>query len=71
MKPHERRATGNYPYYKLAVWVPRLLVFRDGSLAYNTATAAQREAERFGTGRYRISVVTADGRRDLEPFDVP
>lgn len=70
MKPHERRAAGNYPYYKIAVWDRRSLTFKDGYLAFNTEAAARREAERYGAGRYRISEVTADGRRDLEPFDV-
>jgi hypothetical protein len=68
MKPHERRASG-YPCYKLARWDERLQTFVDGRSVY--ATEAKARAGRRGSGRYRVSLVTADGRRvDYEPFEV-
>lgn len=68
MKPYQRRQAAAYPYYKLAVWDARSLTFRDGKVAYRDAASAALDAA--VPGRYRISVVTADGRRDLEPFEV-
>jgi hypothetical protein len=68
MKPHARRESNNYPYYKLATWDTRSMTFRDGRQAFVTKFDAVQSCP--GPGRYRVSVVTADGRRDLEPFDV-
>lgn len=68
MKPHERRKHGNYPYYKLATWDARSMTFRDGKTAYDSEDAAL--ADIIEPGKYRISIVTADGRTDMPPFDV-
>lgn len=68
MKPHERRAA-NAAYYKLAVWDPRSFTFRDGKVAYAREADARAAARK--PGKYRVSVVPPDGRRqDLEPFTV-
>ena len=69
MKPHERRAAGAYPYFKLAVWDPRHCTFKDGRGTFDTERAARAAAR--APGKYRISRVTEDlGRIDLEPFTV-
>ena len=68
MKPHQRRHTTAYPYYKLAVWDDRSMTFRDGKVAFATEDCATSAAT--APGRYRLSVVTESGRRDLAPFEV-
>jgi hypothetical protein len=68
MKPHLRRAQGSYPYFKVATWDPRSLTFRDGKNAHATKEEALRSVS--GPGKYRLSIVTADGRTDLPSFDV-
>ena len=70
MKPHERRQAGAYPYFKLATWQPRSFTFFDGKRALKSEAACHDEAKGLGPGKYRISVVTADGRQDLDPFTV-
>ena len=68
MRPHERRAAGTV-YYKLATFDPRSFTFRDGKTGYATEAEARAAAKQ--PGRYRVSVVPPDGRRqDLEPFTV-
>jgi hypothetical protein len=69
MRAFERRATNAYPYFKLASWDSRNLVWRDGKKAFPTEKAA-RAAAASAPGRYRISVVTDVGRTDLVPFEV-
>lgn len=66
MKPYERIAANAYPYFKLATWDARSLTFRDGKHARLTEGDARQDARQPGT--YRVSVVTAAGRTDLEPF---
>jgi hypothetical protein len=68
MKPHERRQTRNYPYYKLATWDARSFTFRDGKIAYDTKDAAL--ADILKPGKYRVSIVTATGRSDEAPINV-
>ena len=68
MKNHERRAANAYPYYKLAVWDARSFTYRDGRVAYPTQHDAVAAIS--VPGKYRVSKVTADGRRDLTPFEV-
>lgn len=54
--------------FKLAAWVGRFACFRDGKIAYPTEAEARAAAK--APGRYRVSEVTAAGRKDLEPFEV-
>jgi hypothetical protein len=68
MKPHERRQAQAYPYYKLATFDTRSVTFRDGKQAHASEAAAKAAATK--PGRYRISEITDNGRRDLEPFEV-
>jgi hypothetical protein len=67
MKPHERRAAGGYPFYKLARWDARLACWRDGREAHKSEAAARAAAR--GPGRYRISEVTDGARRDFGAWD--
>jgi hypothetical protein len=66
MKQHDRRASGGFPYFKLATFDPISMCFRDGKQAYETAEKAYAAARK--PGRYRLSVVDADGRTDLSEF---
>lgn len=70
MKHHERRTLGNgtFTYYKLATWDARSFTYRDGKVAYDTLQDATNAARKPGT--YRVSVVTPDGRTDMQPFTV-
>lgn len=68
MKKYQRRAASAYPYWKLATWDGVSLTWRDGKRAFASHDEASDAARKSGAGRYRISVVTADGRRDLDPF---
>lgn len=67
MKQHERRNAGGFPYFKLATFDPISLCFRDGKQAFPSVEAAHRAAKK--PGRYRVSVVTAEGREDLHEFE--
>ncbi len=67
MKNHARRATGNYPYFKLAIWDSVSCTWRDGRKAFPSTIAAMNTAVK--PGRYRLSKVTDTGREDLEPFN--
>ncbi len=67
MKPSQRRAANQYPYFKLATWDGISMTFRDGRKAYATERDAQSAAK---TGKNRVSVVKETGREDLEPFMV-
>lgn len=69
MRRFERRALQAYPYYKLATWHDRWLVWQDGKHAFASEAAARRAATL--PGRYRISLVNERDRLDLEPFEVP
>lgn len=66
MKPYQRRASGTYPYYKLATWDARSMVWRDGKVAYQTVADAVDAIS--GPGKYRLSRVDDSGRRDFAPF---
>jgi hypothetical protein len=68
MKPYQLRQAGIREYFKLAIWDARSFTFRDGKVAFATEQEARDAACK--PGKYRISVVSADGRRDLEPFTV-
>ena len=68
MRNHERRRIHAYPYYKVATWDPISLTFRDGKTAFPSSRLAYASIS--GPGRFRLSEVTADGRVDMEPFDV-
>jgi len=68
MKHYERRQQQAFPYYKLATWDARSLTFRDGKVAYATPADATKAAKK--PGRYRLSIVTENGRSDLESFDL-
>lgn len=68
MKHYERRQLQAFPYYKLATWDARSMTFRDGKVAYATRADATKSAKK--PGRYRLSIVTEDGRSDLESFDL-
>jgi hypothetical protein len=68
MRHHQRRETGNFPYYKLATFDARIMCFRDGKKAFPTIEAAEKSIA--APGRYRLSVVTSDGRSDLPAFEM-
>lgn len=66
MKHHQRRAVGGFPYFKLATFDPISMCFRDGSQAFESAEKAYAAAKK--PGRYRLSIVDSNGRRDLSEF---
>jgi hypothetical protein len=66
MKPHARRNTAAFPYFKLATFDPRYMCFRDGRRCFDTVESAEASART--PGRYRVSAVTEDGRFDLHEF---
>ncbi len=69
LAPHERRAVGAYPYFKLAVWDKRNQCFRDGKNVHESEAAALAAAK--SPGRYRISVVGETGKRmDGDWFEI-
>lgn len=68
MKPHERRTTSSYPYFKLAAWCPRSFAWKAGREAFATEETARASAVK--AGRYRLTRVTASGYEELEPFEV-
>ena len=68
MRPHERRESNAYPYFKLASWDARNLSWKDGKGAAPSIDAAKAGARK--PGRYRVSEIDEAGRRDLEPFVV-
>ena len=70
MKPYQRRQTATYPYYKIATWDNVSMTYRDGKQAFLTKFDAINSVAGRGPNKYRMSVVTADGRRDLDPFEV-
>jgi hypothetical protein len=56
-------------YYKLAMWCPRTLTFKDGKRAHPDEQAAVLSVK--VSGKYRISRVHPDGTRvDGVPFDI-
>lgn len=67
MKAYQRREVGSEAYFKLAVYDPRSMTFRDGKVAY--ATEAEARAAANQPGRYRISRVDGRDRTDHIPFD--
>jgi hypothetical protein len=69
MKPYQRRATGKYPYYKLATFDNRAMCFRDGKHAFATESEAKIETIQ-NPGKYRISIITETGRKDMPPFEI-
>jgi hypothetical protein len=69
MKTCERRATRNYPYFKLAAWDARSFTWKDGKVQF--ATEGEAEASARKPGRYRASRVEESGRIDLDPFYRP
>lgn len=68
-KPYQHRAAGTYPYYKLATWDTVSFTWRDGKRTFPTIAAATASVDD-APGKYRLSEITEDGRRDLEPFGV-
>jgi hypothetical protein len=70
MKPHERRAAGQYPYFKLARWSESLQTFMDTKPAHPDVLQAMYAASNLGSGKYRISRVTEDERTDADPFEI-
>jgi hypothetical protein len=68
MKNYERRATGQFPYFKLATFDPISLTYRDGKVAYPTKAGAISAAAK--PGKYRVSEVNLSGRIDFEPFEI-
>src|SRR5262249_29458354 len=69
VRAFERRATGAFPYLKLAECDAVGLTWRDGKRAFSSKGAAMQSTER-RPGRYRVSEVSEAGRKDFEPFDV-
>ena len=70
MKPHERRATGNTRYFKLAHFNELNQCYMDGQKQYETMPDAIAAADTMGPNRYVVSVVDDSGRRDVFQFDV-
>jgi hypothetical protein len=68
MKPAVRRDSQCFPYFKLATFDNVSFCFRDGKQAFESESAAAAAAKR--PGKYRVSIVTANGRRDLPAFEV-
>lgn len=68
MRPHERRATNSYPYFKLATWDDRNGVWRPGRSVQETEAGCRATARK--PGRYRISRAEGSGWVELEPFTV-
>jgi hypothetical protein len=68
MKPYERRATGSYPYFKLATWDERTMVWKAGKTVQETEAECVSLASK--PGRYRISRFEESGPVNLEPFTV-
>jgi hypothetical protein len=68
MKPHARRAAATFPYFKLATFDNLSFCFRDGKQAFESESAAAAAAKR--PGKYRVSIVTANGRQDMPAFEV-
>jgi hypothetical protein len=66
MKQYQRRQANAYPYFKLATFDERSFTFRDGKVAYQTDHEAIEAAKK--PGKYRLSIVTENGRSDFEPF---
>lgn len=68
--PNEEKWPGIYAYFKLAVYDPRLMTFRDGKETFRSGDAAVASVTVNGT--YRVSGVRPDGlgRWDFEPFEV-
>lgn len=66
MKHYERRTANAFPYFKLATFDERSFTYRDGKVAYQSEQEAQNAAK--GKGKFRVSVVTENGRTDCEPF---
>jgi hypothetical protein len=54
--------------YKLAQWEERSFTFKDGKRSFPTVEAAKASVT--AAGKYRISEITRDGRKDFEPFEV-
>jgi hypothetical protein len=69
MRPFERRAAAAYPYFKLAAWDGRNLVWKAGKKTFPTEGAARAEAVK--PGRYRVSRADESGYTEFEPFTVP
>jgi hypothetical protein len=67
MKHNKRRASGGFPYFKLATFDSISMCFRDGRQAYTSIEQAYNAAKK--PGRYRISIVDECGRQDLSEFE--
>lgn len=69
MRPFERRVSGAYPYFKVATWDARNVVWKAGKATFaSEADAARSVAGR--PGRYRVTRVEEAGKVELEAFAV-
>jgi len=68
-KPHERRAVGAYPYYRVATYSPVSLTFKDNAKPYDTAEEAKASVAH-RPGVYRLSTIHEDGTITGENFSV-
>lgn len=68
MKAYERRETNSYPFFKLAAWDERAMVWKAGKTVQETEAACRALARK--PGRYRVSRFEESGPVNLEPFAV-
>lgn len=67
-RPHERRAAGAYPYYRLGTWCRLSVAYRDNATPH--ATVADAKAAATKPGKYRITEVTERGTLLKEDFTI-
>lgn len=70
-RPHERRATGAYPYFRLSVWDPISMVYRDKPKPYDLLGPAMVDADAKGYTAYKIWMVLEDGTVELAFHKAP
>jgi hypothetical protein len=68
MRPFERRETDAYPYFKLATWDDRAMVWKAGKTVQETEAACLKLARK--PGKYRVSRFDESGPVNLDPFEV-
>jgi hypothetical protein len=68
MKAYERREANAYPFFKLATWDGRAMVWKAGKTVQETEESCRALAKK--PGRYRVSRFDESGPVNLEPFAV-
>lgn len=67
-KPHQRRAAGLYPFYRLAVWCARSFTFKDKPKPHATVQDAIDMAGTLRPGTFRITAVAEHGTTLVKEF---